>query len=113
PGREHAIDARRRRPVMSTGRQRYVERRAPRPLARRLERDDLGVRPAPALVPALPYDLAVAHEDRADDGVRMGRPAPSLSELERSFETHASACTSRRSARGRSSRPNIAEPAPS
>ena len=39
--------------------ERHVERRAARPLARRLERDDLGVRPARALVPALPHDLAV------------------------------------------------------
>ena len=55
-------------------------------LAGRLERDDLGVRPALPLVPALADDLAVAHDDRADDRVRMRRSAPSLGELERPLQ---------------------------
>ena len=75
---------------------RQEQRRAARLLPRRLERDHLGMRPAFPLVPTLADDLAVAHDDRPDDGIRIGRAAPSLGELERSFEAHASACTKRR-----------------
>src|SRR5438552_3418856 len=90
---------------------RHVERRAARTLARRIEGDDLRVRSALALVPAFGDDFPVARDNRADDGVRMCGAAPSLRELERAFEAHASSCSNRRYARGKSSRPKIAEPA--
>ena len=64
----------------------HVHGRAPRRLACRLERDHLGVRPALPLVPPLADDLAVAHDDRADDRVRMRRAAPALGELERPLQ---------------------------
>ena len=54
-----------------------------------------GVRTALALVPALADDLAVADDDGADDGIRMCCAAPSLGQLERPFDTHASSCTKR------------------
>ena len=71
---------------MGAGLERHVERGAPRVLSGGLERHDLGVRPAGPLVPALPHDVAVADEHRADDGVRR-RPAPAaLRQLERAGE---------------------------
>ena len=77
-------------------------------VARLLERDDLGVRPARALVPALADDLAVADDDGADDRVRVRRAAAALGELERALEAFTrSAWTSRRYARGGSSAPKI------
>ena len=75
---------------------RHVQRGATRPLACRLERDHLRMRSALALVPALADLGAVADDDRADDGVRFRRAAPSLGELERTFDVHASSCTNRR-----------------
>ena len=55
-------------------------------LARGLECNHLRVRAAGALVPALPDSTAVLDDDRADDGVRMGRAATALGELERPLE---------------------------
>ncbi len=49
------------------------------------EGDDLGVRPAGVLVPALPHDLAVAYDHGADDRVRMRRPAAALGKLQRAL----------------------------
>ena len=83
--------------MVRAGLERDVERRAAGALARRGERDDLRVRPARPLVPALAHDLAVAHDDGADERVRVRRAASALGELERALEVaHASACTSRR-----------------
>ena len=86
PGRQERIDARRRRPVMRAGLERDVDRRAACVRSRRLQCDDLGVRAAPALVPAFADDLAAGDDHRADDGVRVGRPPAVLGELERAFE---------------------------
>ena len=94
--RDERVGARRRRAVVGTRLHRHVQRRAARAPARRLQRDDLGVRAALPLVPALADDLAVAHEHGADDRIRMCRAAPSLGELERTFDVHASSCTNRR-----------------
>ena len=77
--------------------ERDVERRAARALAGRLERDDLGVRAAVPLVPALADDLAVADDDGADDGFGYASSAAALGQLERPLEAHScEACTSRR-----------------
>ena len=46
------------------------------------------------LVPALPHDLAVPDDHCADDGVRVGRSAPALGQLERPLQAHWRACTS-------------------
>ena len=81
-GRQHCIHARRRSPVMGTRLQGHVHGRASRPVACRLERDDLGMWPALPFVPPFAYDLAVAHDDRADNRVRVRRAAPALGELE-------------------------------
>ena len=64
-----------------------------------------------ALVPTLAHHLAVADDDRPHDRIRMRRAASALRELERTFQTHVSACSSRRYARGRSSMPKIELPA--
>ena len=66
--------------------ERHVHRCAARPLAGLLERDDLGVRSACALVPALTDDLAVPFDDGADDGVRMRGAAAPLGEVEGALE---------------------------
>ena len=86
----------RRRPVVGARLHGHVHGRSRCRLARSRERDDLGVGAALALVPPLPDDRAVAHDDGPDDRVRIRRAAPSLRELERPLQTHASACTSRR-----------------
>ena len=57
--------------MVGAGLERDVERRAARALAGRLERGDLRVRAAGALVPALAHDLAVADEHGADDRIRV------------------------------------------
>ena len=76
--------------------ERHVERRAPRALAGGPKRVHLGVRLAAALVPALADDLAVAHDDGADERIRIRRPAPALGELERALR-----CVMPASGRGR------------
>jgi hypothetical protein len=63
-----------------------VDRGTARALAGCLERDDLGVRASPALVPAFADDHVAGDDDRADHRVRMRRPSPLLCELERTFE---------------------------
>ncbi len=85
-GCEERVDARRRRAVVRAGLERDVHRRAACLLSRRLERDDLGMRLALALVPALADDLVPGDDDGPDDRVRMGRPATALGELECAFE---------------------------
>jgi len=57
-------------------------------------------------------DLAPAHQHRPDQRMRaFDLPASPLGERERPLEAHFSAPTSRRYARGRSSRPKIDMPA--
>ena len=91
----------------------HVERRAARAVACGAQRVHLRVRPAVPLVPALADDLAVPHDDRADERIRIGPAASSLGELDGARDRHASACTRRRYARGRSSRPKMLVPATS
>ena len=87
------VDARRRSAVMGARLERDVERRAAGALARRLERDDLGVRAARPLVPALADDLAVARRRRRRrPGSGARRAAAALGELERALETSSREC---------------------
>ncbi len=81
---------------MRAGLHRHVERRALRAGAGRLERDDLRVRPALALVPALSHHLAVTNDDGADDRIRMSGATSPLRELERPLEAHDSSSSRRR-----------------
>ena len=83
---EQRIDARRSRTVVSAGLQRHVHRRAACTLARIGEGGDLGVRAALAFVPALAHDLAVTHDDRADDRIGSRRAAAALGELDGALE---------------------------
>ena len=85
-GFEQRVDAGRRRAVVRARLERHVHRGAARLLAGSVERDDLGVRPALALVPALADDLVSGDHDGAHDRVRMCRPAPALGELERALQ---------------------------
>ena len=59
---------------------------------------DTQMRAAVLVVPALADDVAVVDDDRADDLVRMRRPAAALGKLDRAREVigHASSCTRRR-----------------
>ena len=66
-GGDDRVGARRRAPVVGARLERHVERRPARRVAGLLERDRLRVTNAFVLVPALPHDLAVAHDDRADE----------------------------------------------
>ena len=92
--------------------ERHVERRAAGALAGLRERDRLCMVDLRVLVPALADDLVVVHDDRADERMVLDLAAAALRELERALEgVHASACTRRRYARGRSSRAKIALPA--
>jgi hypothetical protein len=68
-----------------------VEGGTARALARRPQRHDLRVRAACSLVPALADDLAARDQHGADDGVRVGRSAPPLRELERAFQERLAA----------------------
>ena len=86
PGGQKRIDARSRRPVMRARLESDIDRRAACARPRRLQCDDLGMRAPLALVPPLGDDLAVGHDHRPDDGVRIGLPAAVLGELERAFE---------------------------
>ncbi len=83
---DERVRAGRRAAVVGAGLERDEERRAARARACRLQRDDLGVRAARPLVPALPDDLAVPYEHGSHDRVRRGRSTPSLSQLERALE---------------------------
>ena len=86
PGVDDRVGAGRRAAVVRARLERHVERRTARRVARLLERDRLGVADAVVLVPALADDLAVAHDDRADDRMMIaGLPAPALGELERAL----------------------------
>jgi hypothetical protein len=81
-----------RRPVVRARLERDVERRPASPVAGLRERGHLRMRRASPLVPALADDLTVEHDQRADQGMRrLHRAAPSLRELERPLEAHASA----------------------
>src|SRR5262249_7394545 len=133
----HRFRARRRRAVVGTRLHRHVESRTACTVACRLECDHLRMRVALALVPALADDIVSCNDDRPDDRIRPSPAAPALGELDRPFQvadpfgvttsphtepdsfavasslgflTHASSWTRRRYARGKSSRPKIAEP---
>src|SRR5439155_17307201 len=73
--------------------ERHVQRRAACRLTRRLEREDLRVRPTFALVPSLSHDLPVADDDCTDDRIRVRRSPPAFGELQRPLEHQASAWT--------------------
>src|SRR5262249_10550827 len=99
----------RRRPVVRARFERDVQRRPTRAIARYGQRHHLGVRRPTSRVPALADDLAVALEHGANERMRpLDLPPPPLGELERPLEAQARSWTSRRYARGRSSRPKIA-----
>ena len=111
-GLDDRVGARRRAAEMRARLERDVQRRAARPLARLLERRNLGVRRAVSGVPPFADDLAPAHQHRPDQRMRaFDLPASPLGERKRPLEAHFSAPTSRRYARGRSSRPKIDVPA--
>src|SRR5262249_1941417 len=112
-GLEHRPGAWRRRAVVAARLHRHVERRASRPLARGGEGDHLGVRSPLALVPALSGGGAATAAHRADDGIRAGRPAAALGELEGPSQVlvHATARASSTYAAPGSSASNTAAPA--
>ncbi len=83
-GGQEGLGARRRPPVVVAGLQRAVDGRVARPLTGVGERDHLGVRASGALVPALPHDPAVAHDDGADEGVWGHEATAPIGELQRS-----------------------------
>ncbi len=83
---EERVDTRRRDAVMRAGLERDVDRRAACTLAGGLESDDLGVRAALPLVPALAGDLVAGDHHRSDDRVRVRRPATVLGKLERALQ---------------------------
>ncbi len=56
---------------MMTGLQRDVERRAARPLTRRRQSADLGVRASKLGVMSLAHHLTVAHDHRSNQRVRL------------------------------------------
>src|SRR5204862_6109374 len=93
--------------------QRHVEHRPARTPARRAQCVHLRVGTTAMRVPAFADDLAVAYHDGADERVRVRPAAPVLCELDGSRDGHASACTKRRYARGRASRPKMLVPATS
>jgi hypothetical protein len=66
-----------------------------RALARRLERNHFGMWAALPLMPPFADDLPVAHDDGADDGIRMRRASPTLGELESPLQHQAIALASR------------------
>ena len=116
PGRDDRVRARRRAPVVRARLERDVERRAARALAGRLERDDLGVRAALALVPALADDLAVAaRRRRRRPGSGASCRGPARRARARARGSSRSASGSRRAARyarrGCRPSPKIALPA--
>src|SRR5712691_382638 len=74
-GVDDPADARAGAPLVTARLERAVQRRAPRPRTRRLQRVDLGVRLARALVEPLTNDDAVRrHDDRADERIGTGSP---------------------------------------
>src|SRR5581483_1840069 len=106
PGGEDRVRARGRRPVVRARLQRHVQRRAPGPLARSLQRDDFAVAPA-CLGRALAGDLAVRDDDRTDGRLRVGAAAGGARELDRPGERHATASARPRYACAGSSAPKI------
>ena len=97
PGVDHGVGAGRRAAVVGARLERHVEGRAARGVSGLLERDRLGVADSVVLVPALPHDLAVAHDDGADEGMVAGLAPPALGQLERPLEVaHPRAWTSPR-----------------
>ena len=70
---DNRVGAGRRFALMAAGLERDIHRRALRPLARRRQRMDLGVRPAELLVPTLADHLAILHDDAADHRVRLDK----------------------------------------
>src|SRR5581483_7257916 len=109
---DHRLRAGRRPSNVVARLERHVQRRVARTLARLPQRDRLGVLDVRVLVPALAHDLVVAHDDCADERMILDLATSALRELERALErVHASSCTRRRYARGRSSREKIELPA--
>jgi hypothetical protein len=68
--------------VVRAGLERDVDRGAAGSLAGRLERDDLRMRAALSLVPALAHDLVAGDDDRTHDRVRTRRATALLRELD-------------------------------
>src|SRR5215470_10005353 len=94
PGLDDGVGAWRRAAVVGARLERHVEGRATRSVAGLLERDHLGMADSVVLVPALPYDVAVLHDDGADERVVAGLAATALGELERPLEVpHARSWT--------------------
>src|SRR5581483_931191 len=85
-GCDDLIGTRRRAAVVRARLQRDVERRPARGVAGPLERDRLCVADAVELVPALPHDLAVAHDDGADERVVACLATSALRQIERTLE---------------------------
>jgi len=69
--------------LISLGKQRHVDGRAPRALTRRANGNGLGVRFARALVPTLADDLLVAREHRADARIRLRAAQTAGSQVQR------------------------------
>jgi hypothetical protein len=85
-GSEQRVDTGRRRPVVRARLERHVDGRAAGARAGRVQCDDLRVRPALALVPALSDDLVAGDTTCAHDRIGMRRAASMLGELERPLQ---------------------------
>jgi hypothetical protein len=81
------------------GLERDEEGRAARARPGGFERRDLGMRTAEAGMPPLAHDLAVAHDERPDDGIRLDAAAAALGERERTEHEPGVGGVGRRSAR--------------
>ena len=86
--RHECVGAGRGLALVAAGLERAVERCAPGALAGLGERHRLSVRRSGRQVPAAPDDLSVAHEDRADQGIRVRAAAASLGQGERLVHVH-------------------------
>ena len=81
------IRARRRAAVVAAGLERHVQGGATQiPVAGGADRLDLGVGRSELLVKALPEDLVVAADDRADERIRAHPPAAALGQVDRASE---------------------------
>ena len=86
PGRHERVGAGRRLALMTTGLECAVQRGAGGALARLSERHRLGVRLSGAAVPAQAHDVAVAHENGADQRIGVRAASTPLGQRERFFE---------------------------